>query len=174
MIVFEWLLSSLLCVWLLSVWLTKHLLNSESCEIIYQFSKFIFFILYQVLTQKCQWFLCSDFKIVHQNISKLSLFLKLILQNGFFLKIKTSSHNLINIDIFYGSQDFMLWKKIILYVLVQHGIDKVIDEDLLVNITKIEKARLSKRAYHYIPLHLSNDVLTFIADVGTTTDPRKS
>lgn len=76
------------------------------------------------------------------------------------MSLKASSSNPTNIEIFYGSQDFVLWQKKMLSLFVHHGIKGAMDNDYLTNISDIDKAKMEKHAYHTNLFHLSDDILT--------------
>ena len=83
---------------------------------------------------------------------------------------KPTSHNIMNIEIFDGSQDFVIWKKKMLSVLVYHGLDAAVEDDWPTGITYLEKGKVKKKAYHTILLHLSDDVLTAVSEFTNASD----
>ena len=94
---------------------------------------------------------------------------------------KSTNHNVMNIEIFDGSQDFVIWKKKMLSILVYHGLDAAIEDvyhgldaaiedDWSAGITYLEKGKIKKRAYHTILLHLSDDVLTAVSEFNNASD----
>lgn len=42
---------------------------------------------------------------------------------------KPQTHNVINIEVFDGSQVFVIWKKKILSILVYNGLDATVEDD---------------------------------------------
>lgn len=59
---------------------------------------------------------------------------------------KTSNHDIINIDIFYGTQDFIIWKKIIFFY---YGLKARVNKNRYGSIIDIENLKILK--WHIIP-----------------------
>lgn len=80
---------------------------------------------------------------------------------------KSCSSNPINVEVFDEFQDFFLWKKKMLYVLVHYGIKGAVDNDYSSDMSNTYNVRMSKRVYHTILLHLSDDILNAMNGVKT-------
>ena len=76
----------------------------------------------------------------------------------------------IKLKVFNGKGDFMLWRKKMKVVLIQHKVGKALDQSYPTVWTEDKKKEVDEIAFSTIILHFSDEILRKVDDATSTSD----